>query len=592
MNNSFTRVRAVLVAVLCAATLAAAAQSERVSRPGEYSGYSPALYTETVRTSTYFRTRDGTRLAMDIHRPAMNGRAVETPYPVLWQHSFARRFASDQSQSVVRQIPTLVKYGYVVVEVDRRGMGASFGTRRGYHDRTEARDAFDITEWLAAQPWSTGKVAVYGCSNTGDAAMHAATLMPPHLVAVFAGCFSFSKYDGFMRGGLLANWGSGVERAVEEDLKNPPVDGDDDKALLRRAVDQHRGNSPLGAMWRSMPFRDSWSDFVGSRFWAEGSASTYRDQIARSGVALYIVGGWADDFRREGLVAYANLAGNPRKLVIGPWEHCRNPGFDLLADAHRFFDHWLKGVANAVMAEPPIRYYTQGADPAQVWRESHQWPPTGGTMVTYHLQVTPGAAAAQDHLLTTRSPAAPAQVELPIKPAVACASGWSPQAQTCLQDGNGLRFTSAVLAQDRELTGHPLVQLWIASNAADQNVFAYLEDVAPDGQASIVTDGRLKASQRALHQPPYGFLGLPWHRGLEEDYAPLAAGQPVELRFDMLPLSYIFKAGHRLRVTVTGSDPRERPAAPTGNVLTLLSDAQHPSFVSLPVMPAMTTLAR
>ena len=109
-----------------------------------------------------------------------------------------RRTPADQGvTSVTRQMPQLVKYGYVVVEVERRGLGACFGARRGYNDRTEARDAFEVTEWLARQPWSTGKVGVQGCSNTGDAAMHAASLAPPALKAVMAGCFSWNKYDGF-----------------------------------------------------------------------------------------------------------------------------------------------------------------------------------------------------------------------------------------------------------------------------------------------------------------------------------------------------------------------------------------------------------
>ena len=586
-------IRRVLIAGLgIAAVLVASAQTAAVSRPGEYSGFSTPLYTEVQRSSSYLRSRDGTRLAMDVYRPAINGKAVDTPYPVLWQHTATRRSAPDQAQSVVRQMPTLVKHGYVVVEVDRRGMGASFGARRGYHGRLEARDAYDITEWLAVQAWSTGQVAVYGCSNTGDAALHAITLHPPHLKAVVAGCFSWSKYDGFMRGGILANWGSGVERPVEEDMNAPTVDGDEDRSLLRQAVEDHRANTPLAAMWRGMPYRDSWSDIVASRFWIEGSAATYRDQIARSGVPIYIIGGWLDDFRREGLVAYAGLVNNPRKLIIGPWLHCRNPGFDLLADVHRFFDHWLKGVDNGVMRDAPIRYHTQGASQASAWRETTQWPPAGATAMSYRLNVASTADSSGDHGLSETLAISARKAELPVAPAISCGPNWNLQAQTCLQDANGLRFTTAVLKEDREVTGHPLVNLWITATRADQNVFAYLEDVAADGTATIVTDGRLKASLRAIKRPPYDYLGLPWHRSLEDDESLAVPGQPLALRFDMLPLSYLFKAGHRLRVTITGSDPRERPATVAGHRLTIHSDALHPSTITLPVMSGSAALAR
>jgi uncharacterized protein len=555
-----------LAAGLCLVGAAAAfAQGDKVSRLGEYRGHAPVLYSETVRTSSYLRLRDGTRLAMDLYRPAVNGKAVETPHPVLWEHSLSRRSPPDVTQlSVTRRMPELVKYGYVVAYVERRGLGSSFGARRGYNDRTEARDAYDVTTWLGTQPWSTGKVAVFGCSNTGDAAMHAATFMPPHLKAVFAGCFSWSKYDGFLRGGILANWGVGPERPVEEGLKNPPVDGDEDRTLLKQAIEDHRHSTPLAAMWRSLPFRDSWSDITGSRFWLEGSAGTSRDALARSGAAYYIFGGWMDDFRREGLVAWANLQKNPARVVIGPWTHCRSPDFDLLADAHRFFDKWLKGIDNGIDRERPVHLYAQHAPAASAWRSFPTWP-----MAT---------AAAR-----TRMPLAAAEVAVG-KP-TPCAEAGS-QTQACSQAANGARFTGPVLATDTEYTGHPIVQLWLASPVPDQNVFVYLEDLAPDGTATVVTDGRLKASLRATHTPPYDVLGLPWQRSLEGDREPLVAGTPVRVVFDLLPLSYVFKAGHRVRVVITGNDPRERLVAPTGHTLALFSSAERASFIELPTAPA------
>lgn len=551
---------------------------ERVSRLGEYSGYSPLLYTEQVRVSVYHRMRDGTRLAMDINRPAIHGKAVDLPYPVLWQHSLTRRRPPDQGDdSVTRRMPELVKYGYVVVEVERRGLGASFGARRGYNDRTEARDAFEVTEWLARQPWSSGKVGVYGCSNTGDAAMHAASLAPPSLKAVFAGCFSWSKYDGFLRGGVAAQWGVGPEQPLEDQLRNAtPVDGDEDRSLLRLAIEEHRHSTPLAAMWRSLPFRDSWSDIVASRFWLEGSAGTYRDAMQRGGAAFYIVGGWQDEFRREGLVAWANLRRNPAKVVIGPWLHCRNPGLDLLAEAHRFFDRWLKGVDNGIEREPPLHMFTVNAPAASAWQAFDAWPPPGQSAQRQVLAI----GREGEHRLAA-SPGPASSVALTVQPTAPCPDAGA-LTQPCSQAERGLRFTGAALAADVEFTGHPVAQLWLASPQPDQSVFVSLEDLAPDGSSTVVTEGRLKASLRASHQPPYDYLGLPWQRRLEADHQPLSAAEPVLLKFDLLPLSRVFKAGHRLRVVVSGNDPRQRPPAPTGHAITLLSSAEKTSFIELP----------
>lgn len=571
------------MALFAAAAIAHAQNDavQKVSSPGRYEGFSPVLYSETQTTSSYFKARDGVRLAMDIHRPAVNGRVVDTPYPVLWQHAATRRVAPDQRNSAVRQMPELVKYGYVVVEVDRRGMGSSFGTRRGYNDRTEARDAFDITEWLATQSWSTGKVGVYGCSNTGDAAMHSISKIPPHLSAVFAGCFSWFKYDGFLRGGIFANWGSGVERSFEEDLKNPPVDGDEDKRLLRQAVDEHRENTPLATLWRSMPFRDSWSDLVNARFWGEGSAGNARDAVARSKVPLYVFGGWLDDFRREGLVAYAGLPNNPRKILIGPWEHCRNPDFYLLGEAHRFFDYWLKGIDNGVMTEPPITYSTQFSDGSVVWKHANVWPGANRSYVSQYLNVS--AKGSKQTLVSKLVTDKNNSVLLDVKPPIACPVGRSPQANACIQSNNGIRFEGPILRRDTEVTGHPLVQLWLATNNPDQNVFAYLEDVDPNGKAQMVTEGRLKLRLRAQHKPPYEFLGLPWHRSLEADDQPLFTDEVVKVKFDMLPASYVFQMGHHWRLTVTGTDPRERTVPPGGTYLRIVSNTQKKSVLELPI---------
>lgn len=561
----------------------AQAPAERISRPGEYRGYAPVLYSETVRTSTYLRLRDGTRLAMDLYRPAVSGQPVAVKHPVLWEHALSRRSPPDvTNQSVTRRMSELARFGYVVAFVERRGLGASFGARRGYNDRTEARDAYEVTEWLAQQPWSSGRVGVFGCSNTGDAAMHAASYSPPSLKAVFAGCFSWSKYDGFLRGGIAAQWGVGPERPIDEQLKAAaPVDGDDDRTLLRQAVEEHRNSTPLAEMWRGMPFRDSWSDLVASRFWLEGSVATHRDALARGGTAFYIFGGWMDEFRREGLVAWATLRQNPARVVIGPWLHCRSPGFDLLADAHRFFDRWLKGVDNGIDREPPIQLHADGA--AQPWRGYTQWPPAAGR--TLPLQLSGSSATGAPLSLVFDGSATAGRAELTVRPAVPGVDAMS-LTQPVSQAAQGLRFVTPLLASDVELTGHPLAELWVASPVPDQHVFVYLEDVAADGSARVITEGRLKASLRAEHRAPYDVLGLPWQRSLESDRQPLVAGEAVKLRFDLLPLSHVFKAGHRLRVVITGSDFRERNPAPTGHTLELHSSTARPSQLQLPIVPA------
>jgi hypothetical protein len=94
--------------------------------------------------------------------------------------------------------------------------------------------------------------------------------------------------------------------------------------------------------------------------------------------------------------------------------------------------------------------------------------------------------------------------------------------------------------------------------------------------------GRLRASGRALAEPPYNNFGLPWHGFREADFRPLDRDQPASLQFDMLPMSYIFPAGHRIRLHVIFTDPKQRSGQP---VVTVLQGASARSVLTLPVIP-------
>jgi len=117
-------------------------------------------------------------------------------------------------------------------------------------------------------------------------------------------------------------------------------------------------------------------------------------------------------------------------------------------------------------------------------------------------------------------------------------------------------YETAPLASDTEVTGDPVVSLWISTAAADADVIARIDDVAPDGTArSYQMLGGLRASVRKLGNAPYDNGGLPWHPSRQADVAPLKAGETVEMKFALLPMSYVFKAGHRIRLTLSFSDP-------------------------------------
>lgn len=583
-----------MIRTATALLLLTAAPAALAQPASSFGRYAPALqYKDAIVTSEYVTMRDGVRIAVSVTRPAIDGKPAPGKFPVVWTGSLDIRspyktgpiVAEDGTFSAFRNaygIGSIVGHGYVLVTAARRGSGASFGKRRGYQDRNEAHDAYEINEWAARQPWSSGKTAIYGCSNTGEAVLHAMTVLPPSLKAVFAGCFNWDKFDGFTRGGMIANWGTGPTRTLEEDMKSTPVDGDENRVLLRQAAEEHQGASNLFDLMVSMPYRDSFSPLTFSRFWGEGSVSSYRAQLATSQVATYIMGGWYDDFRGQGLIAQANLPNRP-KVIIGPWTHCATTGYEQLVgnEVLRFFDQHLKGIDTGTTRDAPIHYFTVNAPEGTGWRATDRFPLGGTRMQTLHL----GGGG----LLATR-PGRDAATAFTVRREGSCPGNGGAAAQPCHIPGLGTSWSMPV-ASDTEITGHPMADLWIVSDAPDEHIFAYLEDVAPDGKVTVVTEGRLKASIRKTSDAPWNNIGIPWHRGYAEDAAPLKTGEPARLQFAMLPASYVFKKGHKLQVTVTGWDWRERQAPKTASTIRILNDGKHRSTVTLPYAPATYKVA-
>ncbi|NBC35343.1 CocE/NonD family hydrolase [Novosphingobium sp. FSY-8] len=551
----------------------------------QFGHYSPAAqFDGIISASQYVTMRDGVQLAVRIDRPSQGGKLVEGRFPVIWHHSLSiSQAAADGAGDRVsdyRRVQELVRHGYVVVQVARRGNGQSFGAMRGYHDRNETQDAFEMVEWLSTQPWSDGKVGMYGCSNTGDAAMQSLTVRPPALKAVWAGCFSWHKFDAFRRGGIFAQWGTGPSRTLEQDMAVAPVDGDGDKRLLAVAAQQHRNSTNLFEMWKSLPYRDSWSPQVFSRFWGEGSIASYASQMRLSGVPVYIQGGWFDELRDQGLIARMNLPG--ARILIGPWKHCDNDDFALLQEMQRFFDRHLKGIDTGIDAQAPIHYFTMNAAKGSEWRASQSWPVAGATPTPFHL-----SAKGQVGAMAATPVKAPWSLSFAANYDVRCPdAGSGSRVQPCHVVGAGPGFAGRPVLSDTEVTGDPLVDVWVAADGSDANVFAYLEDVAPDGTVRVVTEGRIKASLRATSQAPWALpAGVPWMRAYAQDAQPLTPGEAVHLRFAMMPTSWVFQKGHRMQVTITGADHRERLREPAkAPRITILGGADRAAQVILPVV--------
>lgn len=514
---------------------------------------------DRVRSSFYVPVRDGTRLAMNIYRPAVNGVPVHTKMPVIFAFTpYRARYRNDKGEIVEEANSSLLrgmtKHGYVVAIADIRGKGASFGRRRGMQDQTEANDGHDLVEWLARQPWSNGRIGMSGCSYLGGTVIKTATTAPPHLKAVFAGASDFDKYSFVRRGGITGQFNTRPDEPLSVDAASIPVDADMDGSLLKQAVAEHAGNDPMAPLWNTMPYRDSMSQYTGTKFWEEASPYSYFDTLKNSGIAFFYWSNWQDEPTGQVIIGAENLNG---RGLIGPGSHCvPPPGVDLGAEQRRFFDYHLKGIDTGIEKEPRWRWWEQDAagDP---WRSSNSYP--GANVPRQALYPATGksgtVASANDGTLTASAPSnakdsfvvdydVATKEYFPFWPAVL--------------DEKGLTYTSAPLAADVTVTGYPVAHLEVASDQDAGNIFVYLEEVAPDGTAENIAFGRLALAHRKLSEPPYDMLGLPWQSSRQADIQSVTPGTPYTLQIALSPTAKRFRAGNRVRFSIRGADPRQR----------------------------------
>lgn len=507
------------------------------------------------RDSRYVAVRDGTMLAMNVYRPLVDGEVMTTPQPVIFLFTpYRARYRNSDGDIVelaqVKQlgIERLLAAGYVIAEADIRGKGASFGARRGFQDRTEAQDGHDLVQWLAAQPFSNGVVGMVGCSYLGGTTVHVASTRPPALKAIFTGASDLDKFDFVRNGGITAQFNTRPDEPLSDDLASVPMDEDPNGTLLAEAVAQHANNTPMAELWYGMPYRDSISPLTGNAFWEEVGPYTYLPALRDSGIATYFWSNLHDEPTSQMILAAANIGG---KLLVGPGTHCvPPPDYDLGAEIQRFFDHHLKSVDNGIDADPRNTWWVEQAEEEQHWIASDALPGAVSQPQYWYLGNSGTLQSAPASTGTAQF-----QVDYEVGNDEYFAFWVEPQGE------HGLTFTSQPLAEALHLEGYPHVKLRVAADRNDANVFTYLEELDANGNAEVLAMGRLAASYRATAAAPYDTLGLPWHPGRSADIQKLTPGQPVDLDIAMLPVSRIIPAGHRLRVTVTGADPRQRNLA-------------------------------
>lgn len=577
----------------------------------------------------------GMRLPTILHQTRYF-RAMELRWPLRMLRG-GKPFYHIRSTAVCRR--RFVAAGYAWVDMDVRGSGASYGHRICEWSPDEIRDGAQVVDWILCQPWSDGQVGALGTSYSGAAAE---LLLINQHPAVRAVAPRFSVYDAYtdiaFPGGIHGAWftetwgryNDALDRNAPHEVAGwwvkllvtgaMPVDGDHRHRLRAEAVAAHAANYEIHSQALSLAFRDDVApsdpnrpgnvdgpDPIGTPFDPRGSINrfsphNYRRDIEESGAAVYGSGGWYDGaYGHSAIKRFLSVATAGSRLVLGPWNHggrwhiepVRRPtlsAFDHEGELLRFFDHHLKGHDTGIASEPVVHYYTMGEGR---WKSAAAWPPPAD-ILTYYF--------AGDRRLTREIPGsddvagqnAADDYQIDLTADTGKHSRWRTQVaigqpvrypERSTEDTKLLTYTSPVLTEPLEVTGHPLVTLFVSSTAGDGTFFVYLEDVDPRGAVCYVTEGELRALHRHLSTaaPPYRQT-VPYRTFTRADAQPLVRGEIAELRFDLLPTSYLFEAGHRIRIAISGADASHFAVLPGGApAVRLYRDRSHSSRVEMPV---------
>ena len=501
----------------------------------------PVRAVETV----WIPMSDGVRLAAKLWLPEG---AEEAPVPAVIEYLPYRRRDGTAARDAINHV-YFAGHGYACLRIDIRGSGDSEGFFDDEYSPQEQADCVEAIAWIAAQPWCSGKVGMWGISWGGFNSLQVAAHRPPALKAIVTVCSTDDRYadDTHYMGGCLLlgnlNWGANMF-AIASKPPDPEVVG----AEWRRIWLERLERIPhLVGMWTEHQRRDA--------YWRQGSVCEDYSAIE---CAVFAVGGWADSYTN----AIPRLLGGlkaPRLGLIGPWGHSYahrarpGPAIGFLQEALRWWDHWLKDAATGIMDEPLLRAWMQEAMPPASyydevpgrWVGESAWPSPRIEPRAWRLTVGGGLRREEHPASDETSARADDAVSIASPQTIGIASGaWCPYGQPGdlpvdqrIDDGMAVTFDTEPLAEPIELLGAPVLFAEVSADRPNALLCARLSLVAPDGAATRVSYGLLNLTHRDSHAEP----------------SPLAPGERYQVRIVLNDVGQAVPAGHRLRLALSNA---------------------------------------
>ena len=515
---------------------------------------------------TWIPLSDGTHLAARIWLPVD---AECEPVPAIFEYLPYRKRDGTAARDAINN-PYLAGHGYACVRVDIRGNGESEGLMADEYSEQEQLDGVEVIDWIAAQPWCSGRVAMMGISWGGFNGLQIAARRPPALATVITLASTDDRYDAdihYFGGCVLGDnlgWGA-VMLGLTSRPPDPALVGERWRELWRARL---RHMPFLAAIWLSHQRRDA--------YWRQGSIC---EDYAAVGIPVLAIDGWADAYVNPVGRMVTNLPG-PTKAILGPWAH-RYPHFarpeptiGFLQEALRWFDRWLKDADSGVEADPAVRAYMTESQPPEPdfgprrgrWIATSAWPPPESEPRAYALDAG-GALSEQPGRDADVQVCSPQDTGLAAGRFMPLGFGATGPGDQRGDDAKSVCFETAPLDHRLELFGTPELELELASDAPQAAVVVRLCDVDGDGASRRVTWGALNLSHRHGRAEPQQ----------------LVPGERVRVRVRLNDCAHAFLPGQRVRVAVSTVYWPTLWPAPTPVTLTLRTGA---SRLWLPVRPA------
>jgi uncharacterized protein len=537
----------------------------------------------------YIPLADGTQLRYTVVLPAAEGR-----FPVAMVYDGYCEGTGPTACNDVDMAKKLVGAGYAVLGVSMRGTGCSTGTF-DFRSPQEHADGAAAVEWAATQPWSTGRVGMFGDSFPGLSQPGVAALRPHGLAAIAPFQIVDDVYrdvgypGGISNGEFGAFWGLGDQPAADVSGTLSGVEQGDPQCAANFAA-AHAQNGPSNIVVAGA--QHMWDD----SYWQSKAIGAAR--AAKIDVPVLNCTTWQDDEvgSRPAWTLFPRIKPSLLWFIGSNGYHagCEISNTLIQDQVVRFFDRFVRGQDNGFESTPHV----------QIWHEAHQttegsatvnvpswistfssWPPKTKPTPVYLRSgglLESGLPADGEAGDTYLSPAPSAGTEEGIVFGQNHLMWDQP-----VPPGGALAWTTKPLTHDLETLGPASADLWISSTSVDTDLQVTITEVRPDGQETYVARGWLRASQRKL-DPKLSTVTRPYQTQQMSDLQLLTPLTPVLARVEVFPFDHVFRAGSAIRMIV--DTPSQTGGwnflfRPTAAQNTILHDREHPSRLVLGALP-------